>query len=240
MISIIPAIDIISGKCVRLEQGDFRSKKVYDSDPLSVAHNFEQQGIKRLHLVDLDGARQKKIININILEQVAKKTTLKIDFGGGIQSDEDAQVAFDGGADQITAGTVAVKNKELVLSWLKKYGSEKIILGADVRKQKISISGWQEDTEVDLFSFLEKYEQVGIKYAICTDIEEDGLLRGPAINLYTEIKNRLPDIYLIASGGVSRLEDIELLQKYKIDGVIIGKAIYEGKIRLEDLKPYIC
>lgn len=240
MITIIPAIDIISGKCVRLEQGDFRSKKVYDSDPLSVAQNFEQQGIKRLHLVDLDGAREKRIININILEQVAKKTTLKIDFGGGIQSDEDAQIAFDCGADQITAGTIAVKNKEMVLSWLKKYGSEKIILGADVRKQKISISGWQEDTEIGLFSFLQEYQQVGIIYAICTDIEEDGLLRGPAINLYKEIKKRLPDIYLIASGGVSRLEDIELLQKLKINGVIIGKAIYEGKIKLEDLQPYLC
>lgn len=238
--NIIPAIDIISGKCVRLIQGDFALKKVYSDDPLAMAQMFEQKGIKRLHLVDLDGTREKKIINSKVLKKISTYTSLKIDFGGGVQSEKDAQIAFDCGADQIIAGTVAVKNRDLVLSWLLRYGGERIILGADVRDKRISIYGWQKDTKINIISFLRDYIQSGIKYTICTDIKKDGILSGPAINLYADIKKHLPDLNVIASGGVSRLEDVAALSRLNIFGVIIGKAIYEGKIRLEDLKPYLC
>jgi phosphoribosylformimino-5-aminoimidazole carboxamide ribotide isomerase len=240
MITIIPAIDIMSGKCVRLIQGNYALKTVYSDDPLAMAQMFEQLGIKRLHLVDLDGAREKKIVNSKVLKKIAYHTALKIDFGGGIQSEEDAQMAFDCGADQITVGTIAVKNKDLVLSWLLRYGGERIILGADVREKRISIYGWQKNTEIDILSFLNEYSQAGMKYTICTDINKDGLLTGPAIELYAEIKEQIPELYLIASGGVSRLEDVAELSRLNINGVIIGKAIYEGKIKLEDLKPYLC
>jgi phosphoribosylformimino-5-aminoimidazole carboxamide ribotide isomerase len=236
---IIPAIDIIDGKCVRLTQGDYSRKKEYSSDPLAMARQFEDAGIRRLHLVDLDGAKQKKIVNHRVLEKIATHTKLHIDFGGGVQSDEDLQLAFDNGAQQITGGSVAVKNPELFESWLTKYDSEKIILGADAKDRKIAVSGWQESTETDLLGFLKNYCQKSVKYTICTDVAKDGLLQGPAIDLYREILLEIPDLCLIASGGVSSVDDLKALQEIKVYGVIIGKAIYEGKITLAALQPFL-
>lgn len=226
----IPAIDIIDGQCVRLTQGDYQQKKVYHESPLVVAQQFEAAGIQRLHLVDLDGAKAKRIINYKVLEQIATHTNLHIDFGGGIKSDEDIHIAFESGAHQITGGTVAVKNKSLFLNWLARYGAEKIILGADIRNEQVAISGWQEQTAIDLFDFLADYQQKGIRYVICTDISKDGLLQGSAIKLYQKIRQQFPDLHLIASGGISSHQELKALETLGVYGAIVGKAIYEGKI----------
>jgi phosphoribosylformimino-5-aminoimidazole carboxamide ribotide isomerase len=233
---IIPAIDIIDGKCVRLTQGDYAQKKVYNENPLEVAKEFEAAGITNLHLVDLDGAKASQIINYKVLEKIASQTNLKIDFGGGLKSNEDLKIAFDSGANQITGGTIAVKDPELFLSWLQKYGSEKIILGADVKNGKIATNGWQEESDIELLDFLEIYLEGGIEYVICTDISKDGLLQGSAVDLYAKIKNEFPKIKLIASGGVVSIEELEKLKELEMHGAIVGKAIYEGKIKLEDLR----
>jgi phosphoribosylformimino-5-aminoimidazole carboxamide ribotide isomerase len=238
MIKIIPAIDIIGGKCVRLSQGDYSKVKQYYDDPLDVALMFEDHAINRLHLVDLDGAKEKKIINYKTLEKLASKTRLHIDFGGGLQSDKDLQIAFECGAKQVTGGSIAVKNKEVFSEWLQKYGSEKIILGADTKDKKIAVHGWQETSEIHLFDLLEENIEKGIKYCISTDVAKDGMLQGPSTDLYKEMKERFPTLQIIASGGVSSLHDIDTLMELNIYGVIIGKAIYEGKIALKDLKRY--
>jgi phosphoribosylformimino-5-aminoimidazole carboxamide ribotide isomerase len=240
MIRITPAIDIIDGKCVRLSEGDFSRKKIYDQNPLNVARRFEDAGVTHLHLVDLDGARQKKIVNRTILERIASKTDLQIDFGGGIQSDQDLKTAFECGAKQVTAGSIAVNEEQVVLQWLEEYGSDKIILGADSKEGKIAVSGWTEVTDLDLHRFLSKYVDRGIRYAICTDVTKDGLLQGANLNMYRAIKQKLPHLFLIASGGVTRLDEIESLAQIGVDGVIIGKALYEGQIELGQLKDYLC
>lgn len=240
MITIIPAIDIIEGTCVRLTRGEFQSKKIYNVDPLEVAKEYEDIGIKRLHMVDLDGAKQRHIVNWKVLERIALNTTLDIDFGGGVQSHEDIEIAFQSGANQVTAGSVAILNPKIVQLWLEKYGAEKIILGADVKNGKVAIHAWQKQTDNKLLSFLSNYYKSGIRYVICTDISQDGLLQGPSVDLYDKIKNCFPDFYLIASGGISCVEDITMLGQINIDGVIIGKALYEGKIKLMELKPFLC
>lgn len=240
MIQIIPAIDIIDGKCVRLTQGDYSKKKIYNENPLEIAKEIEDAGITRLHLVDLDGAKQKKIINHKVLEKIANETSLHIDFGGGIQSDDAAQAAFDYGAKQITGGSIAIKNPEMVYTWIEKYGSEKIILGADAKNEKIAISGWEEATEVWIYDFLEDFISKGIKYTISTDVAKDGLLQGPSFALYSNLQDRFKDLNIIASGGVSCMKDIELLNEKGIFGVIVGKAFYEGRITLRELKNFIC
>jgi len=232
---IIPALDIIDGKCVRLTQGDYAQKKVYNENPLEVAKSFEDAGVTNLHLVDLDGAKASRVINYKVLEKIASQTNLKIDFGGGLKADKDVRIAFESGANQITGGTVAVKNSELFLNWLEKYGSEKIILGADVKNKKIATNGWQEESEIELLDFLQKYTDAGIEYVICTDISKDGLLQGSAIDLYKKIKENFPSIKLIASGGVVSINEIEELESLDLYGAIIGKAIYEGKIKLNEL-----
>jgi phosphoribosylformimino-5-aminoimidazole carboxamide ribotide isomerase len=240
MIQIIPAIDIIDGKCVRLTQGDYAQKKIYNENPLEVAKMFEAAGIKRLHLVDLDGAKQKHIVNYKVLENISSNTNLIIDFGGGLGSDKDLKIAFDSGASMITGGSIAIKNEELFLSWLETYGSEKIILGADAMNEKIAISGWQEDSNVSIFDFLKKYIAKGIKYSISTDVAKDGLLQGPSFDLYEKIQVQFPDLKLIASGGVSEMKDIELLNDADIFGVIVGKAIYENRISLVQIEKFLC
>jgi phosphoribosylformimino-5-aminoimidazole carboxamide ribotide isomerase len=235
MTAIIPAIDIIEGHCVRLEQGSFAKKKTYRDDPLEVAQEFESAGLNRLHLVDLDGARGGCIKNYRVLERIATQTSLRIDFGGGIKSDEDIRIAFESGASQVTGGSIAVKNRELFLSWIKRYTAEKIILGADALEKKIAVSGWEESTTLDIFQFLEEYQQKGIIYAVITDIAKDGLLQGPSFDLYAEIQDRVPQVKIIASGGVSTLSDVEKLVEMRVEGIIIGKALYEGRILLTDL-----
>jgi phosphoribosylformimino-5-aminoimidazole carboxamide ribotide isomerase len=232
---IIPAIDIINGRCVRLTQGDYAQKKEYAEDPLEIARKFEAAGIKRLHLVDLDGARSKHIVNRRILETIAKETSLHVDFGGGVQSDADIQLAFKCGASQVTGGSIAVKNPGLFEDWLREYGSEKIILGADAKNRKIAIGGWEETTTADVITFIRNYVEKGVLYVICTDVAKDGLLQGPSISLYKEIMEEIPGIKLIASGGVSSMEDLEELKKSGVYGTIVGKAFYEGKISLGDL-----
>ncbi len=232
---IIPSIDIIDGKCVRLTQGDYQQKKVYNEDPLEVAKTFEDAGLTRLHLVDLDGARAKKIVNYKVLEKIAARTRLHIDFGGGLKSDEDLYIAFESGAQQVTGGTIAVKQPTLFLSWLEKYGPERIILGADFKEQKIAISGWQESSQLELFDFLNDYFGKGIRYTISTDVSKDGLLQGSAVETYQRIREELPDLKLIASGGVTTLDELEKLRTLGCFGAIIGKAIYEGKISLKAL-----
>lgn len=235
---IIPAIDIIEGKCVRLEQGNYSIKKTYSENPLEVAKKFENNGLKNLHLVDLDGAREGKIVNWKILSEIALKTNLNIDFGGGIKSCHDLKIAFDNGAKQITAGSIAVKNRKEVLAWLNKYGNEKIILGADVKFENIVINAWKVNTHIDVITYISDYQNNGIKYAICTDISKDGMLEGTSHNLYKKIVNKLPDIKLIASGGITSINDIKLLKEINLHGVIIGKAIYENKITLKELQKY--
>ena len=235
MIELIPAIDLIDGKCVRLTQGDYDSKKIYNEDPLEVAKMFADNGMRRLHVVDLDGAREGRIINYRVLERLATRTSLIIDFGGGLKSDNDLTIAFDSGAAMITGGSIAVKEPETFLSWIRQYGSEKIILGADAKNGKIAINGWQSTTEKELIPFIEMYQQQGIRKVICTDISRDGMLQGPATGLYREIRAKLPEIYLIASGGVSSIDDIEQLETAGIPAVIFGKAIYEGRIKVNDL-----
>jgi phosphoribosylformimino-5-aminoimidazole carboxamide ribotide isomerase len=238
MIAIIPAIDIIEGKCVRLEQGQFSKKKVYHQDPVEVAKQFEGAGLTRLHLVDLDGARGGSIKNYRILEKIAAGTALEVDFGGGIKSDEDIRIAFNSGATQVTGGSIAVKDKPRFLSWLQEFGSEKLILGADARDKKIAVSGWEEETSLDIIEFLQEFSSHGVQYAIVTDIAKDGLLAGPSFELYDEIKGELPELRLIASGGVSSMQDVERLTERGLEGIIIGKALYEGTISLSELSRY--
>lgn len=235
---IIPAIDIINGQCVRLTQGDYQQKKIYDQNPVEVAQRFEAAGIKHLHVVDLDGARSQQIINHKILENIVKQTTLKVDFGGGIKSEDDVKIAFDCGAHQITIGTLAVKNKSLFLRWLEKYGPDKIILGADAKDEKIAINGWQQASDLHLFDFLEDYQNHGITHTICTDISKDGLLKGPATALYQRIREKFPNLKLIASGGITTIDDLNDLATIGCHGAIIGKAFYEGTIDLSQLKDY--
>jgi phosphoribosylformimino-5-aminoimidazole carboxamide ribotide isomerase len=230
---LIPAIDIIEGKCVRLTKGDYATKKIYNENPLEVAKEFEAAGIKYLHLVDLDGAKSNHIVNHKILEQIATRTSLKVDFGGGLKSDDDLKTAFECGANQITAGSIAVKNPEIFLKWLSQYGSGKIILGADAIDRKISTHGWTQSSSIDVVEFIKQHEANGIKYVICTDIGKDGMLQGAATELYSDIL-RETSVNLIASGGVSCIDDIILLKNTGCEGVIIGKAIYEGKIELRD------
>jgi len=235
---IIPAIDLIDGKCVRLTQGDYASKKEYNARPLEVAQMFEDAGLKRLHLVDLDGAKQKKVVNHRVLETLATRTKLHIDFGGGIQSDHDIRIAFESGAAQVTGGSVAVKNPDLFENWLREHSSEKIILGADCKNEKIAVSGWQEGTQLWVYDFVEKYTEKGIRYVISTDVAKDGLLQGPNFDLYRNIMAKTPSVALIASGGVSTMADVEKLAEMNIFGVIIGKAIYENTIALPDLAAF--
>lgn len=234
MIEIIPAIDLIDGKCVRLSQGDFEQKKVYNENPLEVAKAFEAAGLKRLHIVDLDGAKRGQVANLNVLKTIASNTGLIVDFGGGIKTDEDIQAVFDAGATLVSVGSIAVKEPGTFFGWLENYGSQKILLGADVRNGKIAIDGWQTETEIEIISFLQSYYARGITQVFCTDISKDGLLQGASVKLYQEILLNLPKLELIASGGVSTIEDIFELEKIGCSGVIVGKAIYEGKIKLTE------
>ena len=236
---VIPAIDLIDGKCVRLTKGDYDQKKIYNEDPLEVARSFEDAGIKRLHLVDLDGAKAKRIVNAAVLENIATKTSLEIDFGGGVQSDEAIRIAFESGARQVTGGSVAVKQPELFSGWLTTYGSEKIILGADALDNKIATSGWQEINEIDLTSFISGYQKKGVKYVICTDISKDGVLQGPATALYRQMLQDLPGIRLIASGGVTTIDDLRALKQLGVEGAIVGKALYENRITLQSLQEFL-
>lgn len=235
MIELIPAIDIIDGKCVRLSKGEYDSKKVYNENPLEVAKEFEANGLKRLHVVDLDGAASKHIVNYRTLEQLAGHTSLTIDFGGGIKTDDDLHIAFDSGAQMVTLGSIAIKNPELFERWLKTYGNERIILGADAKNGKIAVSGWKEESETELMDFLARYIAKGVSKVLCTDISRDGMMEGPATDLYREIMQAHPDIHLIASGGVSNIDDIYRLDEAGIPAVVFGKAIYEGRIRLKEL-----
>ncbi|TVP49222.1 MAG: 1-(5-phosphoribosyl)-5-[(5-phosphoribosylamino)methylideneamino]imidazole-4-carboxamide isomerase [Mongoliibacter sp.] len=235
---IIPAIDMIGGKCVRLTQGDYSQKKEYHDSPLEMAKRFEDAGIKRLHLVDLDGAKAKMPVNGDALKAITTNTSLKVDFGGGVQSDEAIKKVFELGASQVTGGSVAIKNPELFDSWVQQYGGEKIILGADAKDRKIAISGWQETTAVDLIDFIKSYLAKGLSYVICTDVAKDGLLQGPSIDLYKEMMQEIPGIRLIASGGVSSVKDLEELQNIGVYGTIVGKAYYEGRISLEELAAF--
>lgn len=234
MIELIPAIDIIDGQCVRLTKGDYDQKSVYGA-PLDMALEFERIGFKRLHMVDLDGAKSKHIVNDAVLQVVTTKTQLFIDFGGGIKSDEDIEKAFAAGASMVTIGSIAVTQPDLFMGWLKKYGTERIILGADVRHGKISINGWKEDSTEDLLPFLQKYVEAGVRNVLCTEISKDGTLAGPAIDLYKKVIETYPQLHLIASGGVSSIDDIKALEAAGIPAVVFGKAIYEGKIDLKDL-----
>lgn len=231
---IIPAIDIIDGKCVRLTKGDYNTKKVYNENPLEVAKEFEANGIQYLHLVDLDGAKSKHIVNHNILESIASKTNLKVDFGGGLKSDDDLRIAFECGANQITGGSIAANNPDVFLKWLETYGSKKIILGADCKDRKISTNGWLEASELDVVDFIKDYESKGIQYVICTDIAKDGMLQGTSNELYKEIISK-SNVKLIASGGVASMKDLELVKELGCEGAILGKAIYEGNITLKEL-----
>jgi len=246
---IIPAIDIIDGKCVRLSKGDYDTKIIYNENPLEVAKSFEAHGIEYLHLVDLDGAKSSKIVNYKILEQIATQTSLKIDFGGGLKSDDDLKIAFESGANQITGGSIAVKNRAIFEKWISEYGSDKIILGADAKDEKIAVSGWLEDSNEDLIPFIKEYMKKGIDYVICTDIAKDGMLEGPSFDLYKKIlgqgtiitddKNIFRKVKLIASGGISTFDELPKLAELGCEGTIIGKAIYEGRITLKQLENYI-
>lgn len=240
---IIPAIDIIDGKCVRLSKGDYSTKKIYNENPLEVAKQFEAHGIEYLHLVDLDGAKSKHIVNHKVLEQIASKTSLKIDFGGGLKSDKDLLMAFECGAHQITGGSIAVKDPDIFKSWLQKFGSDKIILGADANNEKVAISGWQEESEEELIPFIQQYQNEGVKYVICTDISKDGMLEGPSFELYKKIIAETTHgpgaINLIASGGISAFYELPKLAEMGCEGTIIGKAIYEGRISLKELEAFI-
>jgi len=239
MITIIPAIDLIDAKCVRLSQGDYTQKTIYNENPLEVAKMFEDAGITRLHLVDLDGAKAKHIVNYKVLELIASKTNLIIDFGGGLKSDEDLRVAFECGAKMVTGGSIAVKDRETFLHWIETYGSEKIILGADAKDKMIAVSGWQEVSELPILDFIESYTSKGIRQVISTDIARDGMLTGPSIDLYKEIRNKFPNLELIASGGIATMKDIYELDEMGIPGVITGKAIYENRISLNEISKFI-
>jgi phosphoribosylformimino-5-aminoimidazole carboxamide ribotide isomerase len=235
---IIPAIDLIGGKCVRLSQGDYSSKIEYHDDPVEMAKRFEGAGIKRLHLVDLDGAKAKKIVNGAVLEGICKQTSLMVDFGGGIQADQEIEKAFTLGATQVTGGSIAVKNSALFQEWIRKYGTERIILGADAKDRKIAVGGWEETTSEDLIPFIKDYVSKGISYVICTDVAKDGLLQGPSVELYQEILQEIPGLKLVASGGVSSMKDLEELEKVGVYGAIVGKAYYEGRVSLEELASF--
>ena len=238
MIEIIPAIDLIDGKCVRLTRGDYERKKIYNEDPLEVAKMFAGAGITRLHLVDLDGAKAQHIVNHKVLERICSSTNLIVDFGGGLKSDKDLQIAFECGASMITGGSIAVKNPDIFNNWINSFGSEKIILGADVMDEKVAVTGWTETTDRELIPFLKNYIDKGITKIICTDISKDGMLEGPAFELYEKILGEFPQIYLIASGGVSSMADIEKLNNANVPAVILGKAIYEGKVKLNELSVF--
>lgn len=235
---IIPAIDIIEGKAVRLTQGDYSQKKVYNEQPLEVARQFEDAGLKRLHLVDLDGAKEGKVKNWKVLETLAGKTSLVIDFGGGIKTEKDVQIAFDSGAAFSTVGSVAVKNEDEFVGWLKKFGADKFLLGADVKDEKIAVAGWLETTNIWIYDFIEKYIEHGIKQLFCTDVSKDGKLEGPSIDLYKNIVTKYPELHFIASGGVSTLKDLDDLRDIGCKGAIVGKAIYEGRIKMADLQHF--
>jgi len=232
---IIVAIDILDGKCVRLTRGDYNEKKVYNEDPLEVAKEIEDNGLKFLHLVDLDGAKNKRIINYRILENISVKTGLSIDFGGGLRSDEDLRIAFSSGASKVTGGSIAVTSPTLFLDWLARYGTDRIILGADSRNRKVVTEGWSEESGEDIIEFISNYVSKGVKYSICTDVEKDGMLKGPSSELYQEILSSVK-VHLIASGGISTLNDLDVLKTAGCEGTILGKAVYEGKIKLKDLK----
>ena len=236
---IIPAIDIIEGKCVRLSKGDYNTKIIYNENPLEVAKSFEAHGIEYLHLVDLDGAKSSQIVNYKILEQIASQTNLKIDFGGGLKSDDDLKIAFESGASQITGGSIAVKNRLIFEKWIAEYGSNKIILGADANNEKVAVSGWLEESNEDLVPFIKNYQSKGIQYVICTDIAKDGMLEGPSFDLYAKILAESRGIKLIASGGISTFDELPKLAELGCEGTIIGKAIYEGRISLKQLENYI-
>ncbi len=242
---IIPAIDIIDGKCVRLTKGDYDTKKVYNENPLEVAKMFEASGIEYLHLVDLDGAKAKHIVNYKVLDQIASKTNLKIDFGGGLKTNEDLHIAFNSGARQITGGSIAVKDRDTFEGWISKYGSAKIILGADSDDGKVSISGWMEQSKEDVIPFIKNYQKRSIQYVICTDISKDGMLEGPSIELYKQIieecsnSSKGQSIKLIASGGISHIDELPILKEIGCEGVIIGKAIYENRISLNQLEKFV-
>ena len=235
MIELIPAIDIINGQCVRLTKGDYDQKTVYHDSPAEVAHEFEQLGFQRLHVVDLDGAKSKHIVNSEVLRHITTDTRLTVDFGGGIKTDNDIEKAFEAGASMVTVGSIAVTQPDLFLGWLDKYGTDRMILGADVRNGKISINGWKEDSTEDLLPFLKKYIDHGVKNVLCTEISKDGTLQGPAIELYKQVMAEYPQLHLIASGGVSSIDDIKALDTAGIPAVVFGKAIYEGKINLKEL-----
>ena len=235
MIELIPAIDIIDGQCVRLTKGDYDQKTVYRDSPAEVAREFEQLGFQRLHVVDLDGAKSKHIVNSEVLRRITTETRLTVDFGGGIKTDNDIEKAFEAGASMVTVGSIAVTQPDLFLGWLDKYGADRMILGADVRNGKISINGWKEDSAEDLLPFLKKYIDRGVKTVLCTEISKDGTLQGPAIELYRQVMAEYPQLHLIASGGVSSIDDIKALDAAGIPAVVFGKAIYEGKINLKEL-----
>lgn len=237
---IIPAIDIIEGKCVRLSKGDYSTKKIYNESPLEVAKEFEAHGIQHIHLVDLDGAKSKHIVNHKVLEQIATNTSLKIDFGGGLKTNEDLHIAFESGAKQITGGSIAVKDRATFTSWIRKYGSDKIILGADAMDEKVAVSGWQEESNEELIPFIQAYQNQNITYVICTDISKDGMLEGPAFDLYKKVIEQTDDsLRLIASGGISTFSELPKLAELGCEGTIIGKAIYENKISLKQLENFI-
>ena len=239
MIELIPAIDLIEGKCVRLTQGDYDTKKVYNENPLEIAKLFEDNGIKRLHVVDLDGARAGHIVNYRTLETLATKSGLTIDFGGGLKQDKDLEIAFECGASMVTGGSIAVKQPATFTGWIERFGPERIILGADAKDKKIASGGWEEKTTLELIPFIKEYKGKGIQKGICTDIACDGMLRGASVSLYKEIQEEVPGLYLIASGGISSISDIEELEQAGIPAVIFGKAIYEGRIALKDLRSFI-
>lgn len=236
---IIPAIDIIDGKCVRLTKGDYSTKKIYNEHPLEVAKSFEDAGIEYLHVVDLDGAKSKHIVNHKILEQITSKTNLKVDFGGGLKTDDDLRIAFESGANQITGGSIAVKNPSVFEAWLSKFGNEKIILGADCNNEKIAVSGWLEESELEVIPFIQNHEKKGVSYVICTDISKDGMLQGPSFKLYEKIIKATKNIKLIASGGISHIDEFPMLEELGCEGVILGKAIYENRISLKEIERYI-
>ncbi len=239
MIKLIPAIDIIDGKCVRLSQGDYNKQITYCNDPLTIAKEFEQIGFTHLHLVDLEGAKAKHIVNIKVLDQLAQNTNLKIDFGGGIKSNMDIEMAFNAGAHQITAGSIAISEPDVVFKWIEKYSCEKIILGTDVLNNKIAINGWLNQTEVNIQDLLLTYISKGIEYCICTDVSKDGMLQGVNMDLYMKVKESFPNLNIIASGGVSSISDIEQLNAKEIYGAIIGKAFYEKKITISEFQKYL-
>jgi phosphoribosylformimino-5-aminoimidazole carboxamide ribotide isomerase len=235
MIELIPAIDLIDGKCVRLTQGDYGTKKIYSEDPLEIAKRFEDYGIRRLHVVDLDGARAGRIIHYRVLERLATRTALVIDYGGGLKQEKDLAIAFESGAQMATGGSIAVKDPDAFVSWITTFGSDRIILGADVKNRKIAVSGWEETTNEDLIPFISAYHEKGITKVISTDVGRDGMLQGPSIEMYREIRQAIPSVYIIASGGVASARDIEQLEEAGIPAVIFGKAFYEGRLRPEDL-----